>query len=174
MKKIDAVVVVEGRHDSEKLKKYFDVETIETSGSHLGKDVLRLIEETKKVKEVIVLLDPDSVGEKIRQRINQAIPGLKNCFVMKEDARTSKKVGIEHADYDTLNQALQNHICYRIEKESLSYQEFLALGLTGEVDSALKREKLGKHFHLGKCNAKTMFKRLNMLKLDYQTIKEVL
>ena len=48
MKKIKEVIVVEGRHDTERLRKYFDCDTIETGGTSLGQDVIDRIIEAKK------------------------------------------------------------------------------------------------------------------------------
>ena len=121
-----------------------------------------------------MFLDPDTPGEKIRNKLNNEIPNLKNAFVLKENARTKKKVGIEHADKETLQQALENLITYSNDKESLSQSDYNSLGLNGFKDSASKREELAKIFHTGKCNSKTMFKRLNMLGITKQDIEKVI
>ena len=49
-------------------------------------------------------------------------------------------------------------------------EDYLDMGLSGLKDSSLKREKLIKRFHLGKCNGKTLYKRLNMLGLSKEEI----
>jgi hypothetical protein len=66
MKRIQEVIVVEGRHDTEKLRKYFDCDTIETGGSSLGRDVLERIAQANKTSGVIIFTDPDSAGNRIR------------------------------------------------------------------------------------------------------------
>lgn len=162
---IQEVIVVEGKNDTKNLKRYFDVETIETQGLRLNGETIKLIEEINNTRGVILLLDPDAPGEKIRKRINDAIPNLKNAFLMKEDARTIKKVGIEHANKEALEEALKNIISYSENKESLSYEDFIDLGLVSKEDSSSKREKISKKYHLGKCNAKTLFKRINLVGL---------
>ena len=171
---IKEVIVVEGANDSKRLKSFFNVETIETHGLGLKKDTIDLIKQINKTRGIILFLDPDTPGEKIRNRINSEIPNLKNAFVLKENAKTKKKVGIEHADKETLQEALDNLITYSDNKESLSLQDFNELGLNGKPDSSIKRDLLSKCYHLGKCNAKTMLKRLNMLSLTYEDIIEVL
>lgn len=162
---IKEVIVVEGQNDTKNLKRFFDVETIETHGLGLNKETIKLIEEINSTRGVILLLDPDSPGEKIRKRINDAIPNLTNAFLMKEDARTLKKVGIEHASKESLEIALKNIVTYSENKQTLSYEEFVDLGLVSKNDSSIKREKISKKHHLGKCNAKTLFKRLNLVGL---------
>ncbi|MBQ1306690.1 MAG: ribonuclease M5, partial [Erysipelotrichaceae bacterium] len=105
---IKEVIVVEGKNDTRRLQSFFDVETIETHGMSLSRETIELIRQINSQRGVILFLDPDTPGEKIRNRLNEAIPGLKNAFVMKEDARTRKKVGIEHASRETLEEALNN------------------------------------------------------------------
>ena len=169
-KRIKEVIVVEGKNDTNNLKKYFDVDTIETNGLGLNKDTIELIKNVNSKRGVILLLDPDSPGEKIRNKINDAIPGLKNTFLFKKEARTSKKVGIEHASKETLEKALQNVVTYGISLETISYDEYCELGLVGNKDSVRKRETISNKFRLGKCNAKTLFKRLNMLGISKEQI----
>ena len=171
---IKEVIVVEGANDTKRLKSFFDVDTIETHGLGLKKETIELIREINNKRGVILFLDPDTPGEKIRNKLNNEIPNLKNAFVLKQDARTTKKVGIEHADKETLEAALNNVITYRDSIESISQGEYNSLGLNGENDSSTKRELISKAFHLGKCNNKTMFKRLNMLGLTIEDIKKVL
>lgn len=171
---IKEVIVVEGSNDTKRLKSFFDVETIETHGLGLKKETIELIKDINSKRGVILFLDPDTPGEKIRKRLNDEIPNLKNAFVLKEDAKTKKKVGIEHADKKTLEEALNNLITYSNQSSSLSQEEYNSLGLNGEADSSLKREILSKTFHTGKCNSKTMFKRLNMLGITIKDIEKVL
>lgn len=171
---IKEVIVVEGKNDTLRLQKFFDVETIETNGLGLNLNTLQFIKEVNDKKGVILLLDPDTPGEKIRQKINDYIPGLKNAFILKENARTTKKVGIEHSDKDSLQKALNNLITYQIKEESLSLQEFNELGLSGYPDSGKKRMIISKVFHIGKCNGKQMFKRLNMLGVNKKDIEDIL
>lgn len=171
---IKEVIVVEGVNDTKRLKAFFDCETIETHGLGLKKETIELIKDINSKRGVILFLDPDTPGEKIRNRLNNEIPNLKNAFVLKENAKTKKKVGIEHADKETLLEALNNLITYSDKRDSLSLEEFNELGLSGNADSTIKRDILSKHYHLGKCNAKTMLKRLNMLEITYKDILEVL
>lgn len=171
---IKEVIVVEGKNDTRRLQEFFDVDTIETHGMGLSRETIEYIREVNEKRGVILFLDPDSPGEKIRNRLNSEISGLKNAFVMKEDARTKKKVGIEHASKEILEEALNNLISYKEIKESLSDEEFFELGLKGGDDSAKKRQIVSRSFHIGKCNSKTMFKRLNMLGITYDQLKKVL
>lgn len=173
-KRIEEVIVVEGRHDTEKLKKYFDCDTIETGGTHLGKDILEQIRYAKQSRGVIIFTDPDVPGTQIRHRINEAVPGCKNAFVLKKDAHTTKKVGVEHANNDVLREALENCATFTdYAEETITVSDMQELGLTGE-GSTEKREVVGAYFHIGMGNAKTMRKRLNGLHINKDMVKEAL
>lgn len=171
---IKELIVVEGTNDTKRLKSFFDVDTIETHGMGLNKETIEYIRKANEIRGVILFLDPDTPGEKIRKRLNEEIPNLKNAFVMKEDARTRKKVGIEHASKEVLEEALNNLISYCDYQESLSESDFYSLGLKGKSNSDKLRQIVSRHFHIGKCNGKTMYKRLNMLGVTYDDIVKVL
>lgn len=167
---IKEVIVVEGKNDTKNLKKYFDVETIETHGLGINSETIELIKEINSKRGVILMLDPDTPGEKIRNRINEAIPNLKNVFLIKEEARTKKKVGVEHASKEVLEKALNNIVTYSDSKDSLSYDDYVDLGFVSKDDSSIKRDIISKKYHLGKCNAKTLFKRINILGLTKEDL----
>ena len=172
--RIQEVIVVEGKHDTEKLRKYFDCDTIETNGTHLGKAVMEEIRSAQKSRGVIILTDPDSPGNRIRCAINQAVPGCKNAFVQKKDAHTTKKVGVEHANRNTLVEAMENSACFiEVQKETITASDMNELGLTGD-HSQKAREYIGTYFHLGMGNAKTMRRRLNGMGITAESVREAL
>ena len=171
---IKELIVVEGKNDTKRLQSFFDVETIETHGLGLSRDTIELIRNVNDKRGVILFLDPDTPGEKIRKRLNDEIPGLKNAFILKEDGRTARKVGIEHASKEVLEKALNSLVTYADSKNTISREEFYQLGLSGNSDSAAKREKVYRYFHLGKCNGRTLLKRLNMLGIDKEEIEKIL
>lgn len=171
---IKEVIVVEGKSDTKKLQSFFVCDTIETHGLGLSKETIEYIKEVNNKRGIILFLDPDTPGEKIRKRLNDEIPNLKNAFVLKEDAKTSKKVGVEHASKEILEEALNNLVTYQDKQNSLSYEDFLSLNLSGNKNSSVLREKLAKKLHIGKCNGKTMYKRLNMLGVSKEELIEIM
>lgn len=171
---IQEVIVVEGRHDTMRLKEIFHCKTIETGGTSLGEDVFDQIQQAKEATGVIIFTDPDTPGNQIRQRINERIPGCINIFVDKHEARTDKKVGVEHAEKEAIIEAFQNQIVYEKPKDTISFEEYYDLGLAGSKDAQEKRDIIGKAFHLGNANAKTMLSRLQYLGITKEQIEEVL
>ena len=173
--KIKEIIVVEGKNDTKKLQSFFDCDTIETHGSCLSKWTLSYIQKAKNTRGVIIFTDPDGPGEKIRSIINEKIPGCNNAFIKKSKAHTPKKVGIEHANKQDLEEALGSLMTYdKNYEEYLNYEDFLTLGLNGCSDSKAKRLKVSNYFNLGDCNAKTLFKRLNMFKINRKMIEDIL
>ena len=159
MKKINEIIVVEGKTDTAILKELFDVETIETHGLALDQKTLEFIQSMSQKRGVIVLTDPDYPGMKIRNQINEYVDHCQNAFVSKKDAIGKKKLGIAEARKEAIIEALENVVTFSKDEESISWNEFLSLDFIGNKE---KRLKVYDTFHLGYGNVKTLFKRLNM------------
>lgn len=173
--KINEVIVVEGKNDANKLKSILDCDVIETSGTHLSKQVIETLKVIQEKRGIIVFTDPDYPGEYIRKKINDAIPNVKHAFIQKEKAKTTKKVGVEHASKEDIEEALQHLLTYHENnEETLSYVDYMDLGFVGFENSAKLREEVGKVLFVGKCNAKTLFKRINMLGLSKEEVEKVI
>lgn len=173
--KIKEIIVVEGKNDTNVLKSYFDCDTIETNGTHLNKKKIECIRIANEKRGVIIFTDPDAPGERIRSLINEAVPNCKNAFIAKSKAKTSKKVGIEHASSKDLTQALENCMTYTNElSETISWEDYIDLGFTGQLNSSDLRNVLAEMLFLGKPNAKTLFKRLNMIQMNKEDVIECL
>ncbi|WP_289183297.1 ribonuclease M5 [uncultured Dubosiella sp.] len=169
--KIKEMIVVEGKHDSSTLRAYFDCDTIETGGDQLSAQTLERIKKAQQERGVIVFTDPDSPGEHIRRQIKAAVPQAKHAFIPKEKARTTKKVGVEHARKEDLWRALEQRVTFIKHNESLAWSDFIDFGFVG--NKALRHgvcERLG----IGPCNAKTCFRRLNEMNVTKEDLLEIL
>ncbi len=160
MKRIKEVIVVEGKNDTNTLQAFFECDTIETSGDQVSQATIERIRIAQEKRGVIIFTDPDRPGEHIRRLINDAIPGCKNAFIDKEKAKTPKKVGVEHASKEDLWQALCQNVTFNEDQESLSWQDYIELGCIGNTK---RRYLLCDIVHIGPCNAKTCYKRLNQM-----------
>ncbi len=173
--KIKEILVVEGKNDAQTLKSYFDCDTIITHGSDLSEKTLEMIKTAHEKRGVIIFTDPDAPGEKIRNTINQAVKGCKNAFIDKRKARTTKKVGVEHASKEDLEESLSHLMTYTEDlEESLTWSEFFELGCAGKNQCSEKRRILEEYLHIGKSNAKTLYKRLNMLQITKEECERIL
>ena len=167
MKRINEIVVVEGKTDSQLLKELYDVDTIETHGLGLDDKTLELIKEASKTRGVIVLTDPDYPGLRIRNQVEKYVQNCKHAFVDRKDAIGKKKLGIAEANKEAVKKAIENVVTFSNQEESISWKEFLELDIIGDKKKRLKIYDL---FHLGYGNAKTLFKRLNMVGISREMI----
>lgn len=167
---IKEVVVVEGKSDSNKLKNLFNVETLETNGLSLSKRKIEEIKLIAKTKGIILFLDPDGPGEKIRKIIMEHVPEAYNCFIDKKDVLSNKKIGVAEASDEAIIYAFKNIQKFSKTHETLSWIEYLELGL----DTKQKRLNLCAKLHISYCNNKQLHKRLNMLNLTYKQIEKII
>ena len=174
--KFNEVVVVEGLHDLERLKRiYPEIDCLITNGSEIEENLPHIIEVSKK-RDVILFLDPDYPGERIRKIIQSKIPNAKNAFLKKQLAisKNKKKVGIEHAKKEDIIEALENHLSIVKRDDLITINDLYKLGLIGEKDSAKLRDEICEEFNLGHANAKTFLNRINMFGIDIKDIEKVL
>ena len=173
---VDGVIVVEGKSDVTFLQEFVDAIFVTTNGSEISKETIEYIKELKKNNRVIVLTDPDSPGNRIRNILNEQIDGLEHAFVDKKVSIKKHKVGVAESTKDEVTKALKNIIVnYKDKKETITMQDIVKLGLTGNEDSLTLRLKICEELHLGYCSTnKTFIKRLNSLDIDYLTLKTLL
>ncbi len=174
MRKIREVIIVEGRHDTAALKKYFDCETIETGGTSLDESTQRKILHAAETTGIIILTDPDAPGNQIRHKIHELVPNAKDVYVNKENARTDKKVGVEHAGREELENALSHVIAEGNTPGTLTMADMYDLRLCGTEDSKNQRIRAGRLLRIGYGNAKTLLQRLNHAGITREQLYEVL
>lgn len=165
---IEPVIVVEGKHDRQRLEQVISATIIETGGASMNAEILPFLKAAAKSRGVIILTDPDGPGNRIRQWLADEIPEAKHAYIAKKDCVTPTKVGIEHASDQAILEALQ-HIRSCQDESSISWQSYVGLGL---ANNKQKRLALSEFLHIGYANAKTFFKRLNQLGISEQEVRE--
>ena len=159
-KKINGIIVVEGKSDVELLSSYIDAEFVITNGSAISDETITYLKNSNR--DIYVLTDPDFPGKKIRDELSSNIANLKHVFIKKENSIKHGKVGVAEGDINEILEAIEN--AYE-EKEirigNLTMSDLSEMGLTGSDDSRVKRDLICDKLHLGFCNAKTFLKRLN-------------
>lgn len=171
MQKIRELIVVEGKHDRQKLEKLFDCDVICTDGLSMSPEVLETIRTIGKQRGVIILTDPDHPGEVIRKKIAETVPDRQHVFVNRKEAIGKRNVGIEYVSDKDLIRALENRVTFENKTESLSWSEFLDLGIMGNSE---RRTMLCERLHISVSNNKTLYKRLNMMGMTYSELKELI
>lgn len=177
MSSFKEVIVVEGYHDMSRLKQVFDdVDVIVTNGSEISQDTLKELKKLNETRGLILFLDPDYPGQRIRRIINDYVGDTKHAFLKKEKciSKNKKKVGIEHASLEDIKQSLSELKTMKENKGSLVYNDLFSLGLIGKKDSKKKRVILTERTGIGFSNGKTLVKKLNMFGYNIEQIKELL
>ena len=174
MKKINAIIVVEGKSDKQFLETFLNADILTCNGSAIdGFDKNYLIE-LSKTRGVIILTDPDYPGQRIRNEISSYLPVCKHAFVRKENSIKRHKVGVAEASKEEVLFALENVVTFdESKKGSLNETDMMLLKLSG-LDSSANKEKVIKHFNIGHCNSKTLLKRLNLLNVSKETLEAIL
>jgi ribonuclease M5 len=173
MIKIDQVIIVEGRNDLSLLKSLVDAEIVTTGGTSMNQDFWNLLSlYNRSGKEFIVMVDPDSQGERIRLAISKVYPKAKHIFIQASDARSKNKVGVEHASKKVIIDSLKNIKSFDKGDNKITYLDLTSLGLTGQVDSNNLRLQLTNKLGIGYCNAKTLLNRLNGIGLELDLLKK--
>ena len=169
------LIIVEGATDKAFLLSFLDAEIITTNGSEVSRGTIEYAKETIKTRDVVVLTDPDAPGKRIRDVLDQNIPGLLHAFVPKELSIKHHKVGVAESTKDAVLEALDNlRPSKTTKKGNLTMTDFLDLGLMGGKESSKKRAELSEKYHLGFGNAKTLLQRANALGLSKKDIEEAL
>ena len=172
------VIVVEGNHDASRIRQIFkDADIITTNGSEISSKTLDLLKKLNETRGLILLLDPDYPGERIRHMINNYVGDTKHVFIDKKYCidEMKKKVGIEHAPLEIIKEALLKHVHeVKTLNKPLTMADLVSLNLVGTSNAKTLRAYVSEHFHLGKCNAKTMLNRLNMFAIEKNQIEKVL
>ncbi|PRO64387.1 ribonuclease M5 [Alkalicoccus urumqiensis] len=171
MERIHEMIVVEGKNDTHALKRAFDCDTIETSGSGLRQDVIESIRRAKERRGVIIFTDPDFPGQQIRHRIDQAVPGCSHAFLPKYQAVDTRrrKVGIEHASVEDLQRAVagvKKALPESVKKEVPSWQELHEAGFLAGPGARKRRERLGELLHIGYTNGKQLVRRMEQFQVS--------
>ena len=171
-----SVIVVEGLHDKIKVESvYPNANIVITNGSEISDDTIKLLQALNKTNQIIIFTDPDSPGERIRNEIAKEIPSSYHAFLRKKDSisKNGKKVGIEHASKECIIESLSQIYSNHQEKDTITLADIYELGLMGMPNSGALRERIADELNIGRPNAKTFLKRVNMLQIKKEVLKSL-
>lgn len=160
---IKELIVVEGKNDAHAVREALgEVDVIWTEGFGLTKKKLDYIAEVATRQGVIVLTDPDTVGEQIRNRIRTYVPQAKHTYLTRKVATKQGDIGVENAAPHDIRQAFA-HIQQEQEKvsENFTMEDLFTAGLVGSKQASNYRLALGRKLGIGDTNAKQCLHRLN-------------
>ena len=182
MVRIKEAIVVEGRYDRNTLKQIVDAPIFETSGFGIFKDKeqMALLRTVAQKRGLIVLTDSDGAGFVIRNHLKSAIPGkyLKHAYIPdiagkeKRKAAPGKegKLGVEGMRPEVILDALRacgatfDDETQDSPRAAITKQDFVELGLSGGMDSSVKRQAVQKALNLPEhMSANALLQALNLL-----------
>ncbi|MDY0210302.1 MAG: ribonuclease M5 [Acholeplasma sp.] len=170
------IYVVEGRHDYNRLKEIdSELNILMTNGAAITEAFLEQLEQLSLNNEIILLLDADNAGERLRRIITNRLPSCKHIFINKENSTSynGKKVGIEHVNREFLKASL-DLVKEPLNQSDLTFDFLLDLGLIGDKTSKIKRLKLCEYLSIGYVNGKNLLPRLTLFGYKQKDILEAL
>lgn len=167
---IEEAIVVEGRDDTQAIKRAVRAITIETHGFGISEDTWKLIESEYERRGLIVFTDPDHAGKEIRKRILEKYPESKEAFLPKGKALKKGDIGIENAEPDDIREALSKARATYVKEEEesdplYSIEDLDKAGLTGGAGAKERRDRLGDILGIGYYNSKALLRRLNLARI---------
>lgn len=175
MLKIKEVIVVEGIKDEIAVKRGVDAEVIYVSGFGLTKKTLKLIQNAQEKCGVILLMDSDSAGERIRKSISDKVKGVKHAYIPRSKSTKNGDIGVENAKPEAIIEAIKNSKCILEEKrEEFTMKDLILNNLVNTEESSLRREKIGDILGIGYSNGKKFLARLNGFNISREQFENAL
>lgn len=170
MKYLDGIIVVEGKGDVSYLSSFIGAEYVILNGYDMPKDTIDYLENIKN-RKIFVLTDPDEAGKTIEKRLQSTKIQYEYKEANIEKCNKHGKHGIAECSMDEIIRILESDLLDAdFYKETITKSEFAAFGF---MDSQKNRDKIGDLLHLGRCNSKTLFKRMNYNGITSEKIREI-
>lgn len=166
---LDGALVVEGKEDASYLSNYISSEIIVVNGYELSKSTISYL----KNRRVILLLDPDEAGFKIRERLNKELPSAINVEVDISKCIRGEKNGVAECQIEEILEQLKPYVTEKTNENSPSIKmsNLYELGLINNKDL---RDKVCQELSLGNCNNKQLLKRLVINNISLDKIREII
>ena len=165
---LNGVLVVEGKEDASYLSNYIASEIVVINGFELDKATISYL----KDKHVLALLDPDEAGKQIREKLNNELKDVVNIEINIDKCSRGIKNGVAECEIDEILAVLKPYIQEKqANMSTIKQSDLYKLGLTSDKE---KREYVCKKLNLGKCNGKTLYKRLILNNISYEKLCEII
>ncbi len=187
--RIEEIIVVEGRDDTEAVKRAAECETIETHGFGIRESTWKSLKRAYEARGLIILTDPDHAGDTIRRKIKERFPEAREAFLPRARADRGGDIGVENAKPEDIREALMKARpagkAAGKEEDSLregpggascgapggaapgdhaqevTWKMMTDAGLTGSAGSRKRREDLAEILGISYGNARSMFSHIS-------------
>ena len=170
MKYFNGVIVVEGTGDSSYLSSFICAEYVVLNGYDMPEDTLDYLKNIKN-RRILVMTDPDEAGVLIEKRLKETGLKYETRIVDLKMCDKHGKHGVAECKKEEILRVLgKDLVDANPFTNSITQAEFNSFGL---MNSQEKRNELSEKLHLGVCNSKILFKRMNYHGITAEMIKEV-
>ena len=193
---IDEVIVVEGRDDTNAIKRAVSAVTLETHGFGISEETWKKLDHAYRERGLIIFTDPDHAGKEIRRRLKERYPEAKEAFLTVKKAGKKKNtpgtkfeyqdIGIENASPEDIREALskargegntpgdsETPRETGLSPEPLyTIKDLEAMNLVGGPKSKELRESFGDILGIGYYNAKGLLRVLNGMRISKREFRE--
>lgn len=167
----DGVIVVEGTGDSAFLSSFIESIYVETNGYEIPKEEMDFLKNLPTSKRVMILADSDEAGMQIRTRLLEELINPINVIIDINLCNKNNKHGVAECSKKDILNVLKEHLQNENPfNNTLMTSDIVNLG----INTKEKRKELCQKLNLGKCNNKTMIKRMNFLNIQKEEIKKVM
>ncbi len=159
--KIKEAIIVEGRYDKITIDSVCDALVVPTYGFSIftDRELLSYIRSLAEKTGIIILMDSDAAGFKIRNFLKEQIrtghvldayiPALPGKEKRKSRPSREGTLGVEGVSADVLREVLRSVASQAtVDKPSVSETDFYKDGLMGASDAARRRSLLASHLSL--------------------------
>lgn len=165
---LDGTLVVEGKEDASYLSNYIASEIVVVNGFETAEETISYL----KNRKVLLLLDPDEAGLKIRSKLNEQLDGAINIEIDINKCTRGIKNGVAECQIDELLNKLRDYAINNPSNTSnLKISDLYNLGLSNNKGL---RMKVCQKLNLGKCNVKTLYRRLNINGIDVEQLRKII
>lgn len=171
---INAIFVVEGKNDSDRLQKVGVPYVVSTEGLKVPRETIEHLKALSKMHTIVVLTDPDGPGAKIREKIRKEIDSIIVIDIPKNKAISKGTVGIENVPLAELKT-----IIYPYTKEifvtnsDVSFVDLINLNLIG-ASSRKQKALIFQKLHVLPKNSKSLLMQIHLLNISRNALKEAL
>lgn len=172
-RRIQGVVVVEGKTDATKVARLFPgTQTIAVGGSAISAQTIALLQAVQHYQPVILFFDPDYQGQKIRNQIAKKLQRFHHAYLPADCFKTTqKKRGVAEAPDAAVKDALTTFVvACKQDQQTLPW----AVYVEAQLDTKAKRLALCKNLHINYANHHQLFRLLNLMGINEERFKELL
>ena len=182
-KRIEQIIVVEGRDDTAAILRSVDAVTIETHGYGIRPSTWDVIDKAYETAGIIIFTDPDTAGEQIRRRLAERYPNAEHAFLDRSLAEKDGDIGIENASPESIREALakahqpvpaDQAVQETGSADTFTRDDLFRWELDGMPGAARRRQEVGSRLGIGMASSKTFLRRLNHFGISREEVETAL